>query len=438
MYIKQIKLHNVKCFDDLTLDFIDDSNKIRKWTAFLGINGVGKSILLQAITLSLTGDPALIHDLVPNSHYWVRKHKEMGTIDVIASVTNESTNFKQRDFHLRYLVLSQDTKIKNQMFPPRIIPDPEHDGHQRFYEFIDNRRNRAIFCSYGPYRRLPNKLEKQSGIRDFASFNSIASMFYSDVLFIDLNEWLKDLDYRQIKFKDKTAEKLFSQAIKTLSSVIPRTKFDSINKRGEAMFVTPSGIVPFSELSDGFRSIISWVLNLFISIVEANSNKDNPLHSEGVVLVDELDLHLHPQGQRKIVDWLRKTFPNIQFIVSSHSPFIAQSLKQGELFVLKTQRGKTAVEQIHESFEGWRVDQILTTIFGLESTRDVRTERKLRKYEEMSNSEFLEQSQKKIIVMEKLKRDLEFIIPYPGETKSIMKKQEELDYLIKKFKEKMK
>ena len=168
----------MKCFDDVTIDFMTDSKKIRKWTAFLGINGVGKSILLQAITLSLIDDPPIRDDLVPNSHHWVRKKQNMGEIDVIVSLTNYDRHSisKHVDIHLRYLVLSEKTAIKNKMYSPRIIRDPENLEHKKLYEMRYGSKNKSVFCSYGPYRRLPNNLEKRKGPgRSYSSFENIAS-----------------------------------------------------------------------------------------------------------------------------------------------------------------------------------------------------------------------------------------------------------------------
>lgn len=68
----------------------------------------------------------------------------------------------------------------------------------------------------------------------------------------------------------------------------------------------------------------------------ANPDSQNPLEEDAVILIDELDLHLHPKWQKEIVDDLKRTFPNCQFIVSTHSPFVIQSLNAEELFDIKT------------------------------------------------------------------------------------------------------
>jgi predicted ATP-binding protein involved in virulence len=88
------------------------------------------------------------------------------------------------------------------------------------------------------------------------------------------------------------------------------------------------------QLSDGERSFLAIVSDLCRRLVLANPELFDPLAGEGVVLIDELELHLHPTWQREVVNKLRHTFPKIQFIATTHSPFIIQSLRAGELLNL--------------------------------------------------------------------------------------------------------
>jgi predicted ATP-binding protein involved in virulence len=107
---------------------------------------------------------------------------------------------------------------------------------------------------------------------------------------------------------------------------------------------------------------------------------------EGIVLVDEIDSHLHPIWQRDIGFRLRRVFPKVQFIVTSHSPFVAQAATEDGLIVLKPRKdnGQMEASQPVRSVRGWRVDKILTSdLFGLTETRDEETERLLRRHGEL-------------------------------------------------------
>jgi predicted ATP-binding protein involved in virulence len=103
------------------------------------------------------------------------------------------------------------------------------------------------------------------------------------------------------------------------------------------------------QLSDGERSFLAMVCDLCRRLVLANPSLPNPLAGEGVVLIDELELHLHPSWQREVVTKLRETFPQIQFITTTHSPFIIQSLNPGELVNLDPE--EFPVEYADQSIE---------------------------------------------------------------------------------------
>ncbi|MHB1560684.1 MAG: AAA family ATPase, partial [Isosphaeraceae bacterium] len=160
------------------------------------------------------------------------------------------------------------------------------------------------------------------------------------------------------------------------------------------------------DLSDGYRSFLSLTIDILRRLADDSSGVNrgkSGMHqglgswmeeedgeprivTEGIILIDEVDAHLHPSWQREIGFRLRRVFPRMQFIVTTHSPFVAQAASDGGLFVLRTAApGKAVeVEQPIDSVKGWRVDQILTSpLFGLDATRDEETEALIRKHAEL-------------------------------------------------------
>lgn len=105
---------------------------------------------------------------------------------------------------------------------------------------------------------------------------------------------------------------------------------------GEVVVEMQGGTQPFSNLSDGQRSMLALVGDIAHKAAKLNPHFGAKVLEEtvGVVLVDELDLHLHPRWQRRIIEDLRRTFPNIQFICTTHSPFLIQSLRSGEELIM--------------------------------------------------------------------------------------------------------
>jgi predicted ATP-binding protein involved in virulence len=105
----------------------------------------------------------------------------------------------------------------------------------------------------------------------------------------------------------------------------------------------------------------------------------------GVVLIDELDAHAHPAWQREVGHWLRHKFPKLQFIIATHSPFLAQVADEpgGNVVLMQTPQGVKARDDV-ASVEGWRVDQILTDLQELPSTRSPEVERKIARLRELA------------------------------------------------------
>jgi len=140
--------------------------------------------------------------------------------------------------------------------------------------------------------------------------------------------------------------------------------------RGEKSGVylpTFTGSVAFSELSLGYRTTLAWTADFAWRLMRQYPESNNPFAEPAVVLIDEIDLHLHPRWQLSIMRDLSQIFPATQFIATSHSPLMAQ-VAEKENFVLCIKRQEerdVVIENDPNVVRGWRVDQILTSeLFG--------------------------------------------------------------------------
>ncbi len=148
--------------------------------------------------------------------------------------------------------------------------------------------------------------------------------------------WFKTYEDSVLKFdKDKTLYNAFTEAVISVIPTWNEIKFhwgldDIIGKQSDGMWL------PLSDLSDGYRAIIGLVADLAYRAIKLNPHlgADAVKQTRGIVLIDEIDMHLHPKWQKKIVDELKHAFPNIQFIATTHSPFIVQSLRADEIINL--------------------------------------------------------------------------------------------------------
>jgi hypothetical protein len=142
---------------------------------------------------------------------------------------------------------------------------------------------------------------------------------------------------------------------------------------------TSDGDVPLNNLSLGYKTMIAWSVDLALKMLSRHSESENPLSEPAIVIIDEVDLHLHPQWQRILRTKLTTHFPNTQFICTAHSPFMAQDSEDENLCVLQRDENNENQVNIENNpliVKGWRIGQIVTSeLFGLSSDRAVDEEK---------------------------------------------------------------
>ena len=137
-----------------------------------------------------------------------------------------------------------------------------------------------------------------------------------------------------------------------------------------------SGLVPMSALSLGYQTTLAWAADLAWRLVKHFPGSANPLAEPAVVFIDEIDLHLHPLWQLRIIDDLSATFPGAQFIATAHSPLIVQVAESANLVLLRKRNRDVEIENDPEVVRSWRVDQILASeLFDVSRARNQQTER---------------------------------------------------------------
>ena len=135
-------------------------------------------------------------------------------------------------------------------------------------------------------------------------------------------------------------------------------------------FNTPYGWVPLRQLGYGYQTLITWMVDFASRMIERYPDSPDPFAEPAVVLVDEIDLHLHPQWQRKLISYLTERFPNTQFIATAHSPLVVQAATDANIAVLRRDGDHVVIDNNTENIRNWRIDQILTSdLFGLETAR---------------------------------------------------------------------
>ena len=235
------------------------------------------------------------------------------------------------------------------------------------------------------------------------------SLFREDVVFANVLIWLKELDRIRLKEKESNTlngvnegsaqynskSEILLQHIRefiNLSNLLPHnTRFESIDIDGDLVFTDSNGVqLKIYQLSDGFKSILGLVFELIRQLIriygqtevfktfEATKTIDVP----GVVLIDEVDAHLHPTWQTRIGQWFTQYFPNIQFIVTTHSPLVCRACEKGSIWRLAAPGSDMKSEEItgtdkQKLINGNILDAYGTEVFGSNVVRSAKSDEML-------------------------------------------------------------
>ncbi|MCP4700063.1 MAG: AAA family ATPase, partial [Gammaproteobacteria bacterium] len=238
----------------------------------------------------------------------------------------------------------------------------------------ESSKNFKIYA-YGASRRMGSGTLQETQNTDAA-----ITLFSENEPLINAGEWLLQADYAvkstegEVKrYAQSRFEKIKALLIDLLPDVSDiRPKGITKTRLQAAVEVeTPYGWVPMADLSLGCQTLIAWMTDLAVRLFERYPDKEEPLKEPAIVLVDEIDLHMHPKWQRNIIAHLTRIFKNTQFIVTVHSPLIVQAASDANLVLLKREGSHVNIHnQDCERIKGWRYDQVLTSdLFGLDSAR---------------------------------------------------------------------
>lgn len=362
MFLRSLVIEGVRSIEYLKLDFTTEDLKTRKWTIVLGENGTGKSTALRAAALVLGGSD-LLPVLVPDAAVWVRNAGKVLRIKAeISTARNE----------LREISLEI-----NRGDTPSEIVKRNHKNLKLLDAALGHSQRNYFVAGYGASRRLPGPKSATFESRDSFSHpraQAVATLFSGDATLRALDAWAMDLDYRLAQ----TGMEMIKNA---LGELLPGVTFSRIDRsKRQLLFQTPDGVVPLQQLSDGYQNIASWIGDLLFRITETFKNYRRPLEARGILLLDEIDLHLHPIWQRQLLLFLDRKLPNFQILATTHSPFTAQQAAPGSLHVLerapasKGKPGLITARQYGGDPKLLRVDQLLEPLLGLGTTESVAAE----------------------------------------------------------------
>jgi hypothetical protein len=227
----------------------------------------------------------------------------------------------------------------------------------------------------------------------------------------DLKQWIVNLDVRStpgggIDEKEALRSlKLRESFFSILSDFMPGMEIDfqGVDRRSwEVQVKTLDGIIPIEQISKGMSSLIGWLGTLLQRMYEIHIDAEEPEREPALVIIDEIDAHLHPEWQQLLVPTLKKHFPTLQMIATTHSPLVVAGMKRCEVLVAcRAEEEPTSIEVAPPplDFEGMRSDQILTSpLFGLATTRSRGVRKDIDRYSELlGKSDLTEDEERELL-----------------------------------------
>jgi len=387
MYITEITLTDLKCFRGTHhLDLMHGDRNYAGWTVFAGRNGAGKSTLLKALVLA-TADLARAASLDPG---YGRRWTRFGAAKSMCQIGLQSP---ARWTGQLPLVAGQGANFLGM----RILNNPPAHAAAPTLPIEEEERLREAFslgwppphgwfiAAYGPSRHLGARDAEQERFEGDPALRRLASLFVESASLAEGVEWLQKVHTRALERKEG-AKQLKKDVLRLLHDDLLPDGWGVLGVDSDGLWLQRDNTTMLlNAMSDGHRIVTALVLDMVRHLhdcygdlrLEEGPSWRCPL--PGVVLIDEVDAHMHVGWQQRIGFWLTEHFPRIQFLVTTHSPFICQAASPGGLIRLPAPGEDRTIERVPEHLadairNGGADLAVMTELFGLEHAHSARAE----------------------------------------------------------------
>ena len=383
MPLKKFRFINLGPFDEIEFEFDEHVN------VFTGPNNSGKSTALMAL-----GEIAVYPFGLPRKLLRDEPPKFEVQLALADTVFQGQLPINLGDEEQRDRVVSFMTAIGYSYFVPAIrhstdfrAEAPIISKKQRADPDLESRavaelRRRWIADNTptGDSSYQNKELDKRKRL-----FQTDASLISDETVVQKIIE----LDYRAYRKENPAIRNIIDRTVAIASEITEGypISFERVDEDENGLFPqfrTPDGAMPLNVLSQGTQSLIQWLARLLIGLAEYYDYPEDIEGSRGTLVIDEIDAHLHPSWQRRIIPVLTKHFPNLQIFCSTHSPLMLAGLKTGQVQLLqRDHNGKVTVTRNEQDIVGWSADQILRDFLDVQSPTDLETQNNIERLREL-------------------------------------------------------
>lgn len=365
MKLKEIELTNVKCFKDYRLELVrPGTDEPLNVCVLIGPNGCGKSTIMEAIIYTLTtldqeyGGRIFDEKAIKYKENWLSSELKMqlnaddkkilNIADDTLSLLGAKVQLKnsQSDAYQDFMVYPNGLEIdlcESENDEDKIKKEEQFQKNRAKYEnileqLINNKKMTPVLY-FDAFRYLPffnpqginmdimSNVRKDSLRSNVNEDNTISNKYFN------VKQWLLNLDYLKLK-EGNYYQRVYEHVTRAVDMLFSPLKFSRIEANGNIIFVDDDSKeeIDIGMLSDGFKSLFSIIGAMIMRLSLLGEKEGMPFYmNEAIVLIDEIDCHIHPRWQRNIIPALKILFPNCQYIVSTHSPYILESVQEYEI-----------------------------------------------------------------------------------------------------------
>ena len=344
MHIESLIVKNVGPFDTLNAEFNPKINVI------VGANGISKTSLLRCITYCLT------------SNYMQNIRMRKGaTLRLNCDQNNRKCTYGvdglvNKDQSYRTISINNWNLTAQDGYEPVFIPQEDKD-----YRLL------AIGAyRYFSYQQIGGMTRESEIIQRRREYLQKNPRYLESVEMPNIKQWMINRYFQIEKEWASIERKNWDALMSQLNIIAPRNSsfmFERIERDLEPIFSLNGKECYLEELSSGYKSILSIVFLIVDWIEGVNEGNASLIGSaEGTVLIDEVEAHLHPSWQATILDSLRRLFPNLQFIVTTHSPNVIMSARDNEVIIFNNENGNVDIKPEKRSYGAWQISSVLSDI----------------------------------------------------------------------------